>query len=537
MSPAPETPAPGTQTSPALRPFQLGNLRLRNRIFMSAHGTNFPRHGEPTQQYVDYLAERARGGIGLVITEGTHVHPTSGGPWMIHMWRPDIEPALQRLTDGVHAHGGAVFAQLMHNGRQNEPVMLGRSTVGPSPVRDPAHTTAPHALSRPEIAELVESFAAAAARAAMTGFDGVEIHAGHGYLVEQFMSPFMNQRDDEYGGSHANRLRFARDVMRAVLDRAGDQIVVGARLTAFESVPGGIDRAEALDFVAELAAEGLHFVSVTAGQHATPLLVVPPAGTPTLPFLDDIRAVRKTVDCAVFASHRVRRVADADQVVSEGIADLVNMSRAHIADPALVNKAAAGQEELTRPCIGCVQGCRGQLVLNLPIGCLVNPRAGREGKHTLTPATDPIRIAVVGGGVAGLQFASTAAERGHHVTLFERQPKLGGTFARSASLPGREEFAGFTDTLTAELGQHGVDVRLASNVDDLRIDGRAVSFLHDGWPQALGDVDVLVVIEPAVPRDAGPWQELDDVIKLGDCDAPGLAVEIVHQAYVTALEI
>ncbi|HEX4257527.1 MAG TPA: mycofactocin system FadH/OYE family oxidoreductase 2, partial [Streptosporangiaceae bacterium] len=158
--------APETQTSPALSPFQLGNLRLRNRIFMSAHGTNFPRHGEPTRQYVDYLAERARGGIGLVITEGTHVHPTSGGPWMIHMWRPDIEPALQRLTDGVHARDGAIFAQLMHNGRQNEPVMLGRSTVGPSPVRDPAHTTAPHALSRREIAELVESFATAAARAA-----------------------------------------------------------------------------------------------------------------------------------------------------------------------------------------------------------------------------------------------------------------------------------------------------------------------------------------------------------------------------------
>jgi 2,4-dienoyl-CoA reductase-like NADH-dependent reductase (Old Yellow Enzyme family) len=635
----------------ALSPWQLGRLRLRNRIFMSAHGTNYPRAGEPTQQYVDYMSERARGGVALVVTEGSHVHPTSGGPYMIHMWRPDIRPALQRLTDGVHADGGAIFSQLMHNGRQNEPVMLGRATVGPSPIRDPAHTCAPHALTRPEIAELVEAFAASAALAAASGFDGVEIHAGHGYLVEQFMSPFMNQRGDEYGGSHANRLRFARDVMRAVLDRVGEQVVVGARLTAFESVPGGIDRAEALDFVAELAAEGLHFVSVTAGQHASPLLVVPPAGVPTLPFLDDIRAVRKAVTCAVFASHRVRQVADVERVVSEGIADMVNMSRAHIADPALVNKAATGQAHLTRPCIGCVQGCRAQLVMNLPIGCLVNPRAGREGQPAPTPAAQPIRIAVIGGGIAGMQFASTAAERGHEVTLYERQPQLGGMFARSASLPEREEFAGFTDALTAELAHHGVDVRvaheparhelegydrvvvavgatraqadpadwpgstirtlgldqaldadlppasrvvivdrgdhhniavllarkfaaqeaasvdildptgavarrldafnrwyltrdfaaqrvrLASNVDDLRIEGSTVSFTHDGWPQTVGDVDVLVVIEPAIPRDVREWQDLGDVIKLGDCDAPGLAVEIVHQAYATALEI
>jgi len=461
----------------------------------------------------------------------------------------------------------------------------------------------------------------------------------------------MNKRDDEYGGTHANRLRFARDVVRAVLDGVGEQIVVGARLTAFESVPGGIDRAEALDFVAELAAEGLHFVSVTAGQHASPLLVVPPAGVPTLPFLDDIRAVRKTVTCAVFASHRVRQVADAERVLREGIADMVNMSRAHIADPDLVNKAAAGRAHLTRPCIGCVQGCRAQLVLNLPIGCLVNPRAGREGQHALTPASKPARIAVVGGGIAGMQFASTAAERGHQVTLYERETQLGGMFARSASLPERAEIAGFTEALAAELDDRGVSVhlahepsrgelagydrvvvaigatrpdvdagqwpdsaipalglrealdadlppgsrvvivdrgdhhnialllarkfaagqaasvdildptgaaarrldalnrwyltrnfaaekiRLASNVDDLNVQGTSVSFVHDGWPQTIEDVDVLVVIEPATPRDIREWQDLGDVTLLGDCDAPGLAVEIVHQAYVAALEV
>jgi 2,4-dienoyl-CoA reductase-like NADH-dependent reductase (Old Yellow Enzyme family) len=635
----------------ALSPWQLGRLQLRNRIFMSAHGTNYPRHGEPTKQYADYMAERARGGAALVITEGSHVHPTSGGPYMIHMWRPEIRPALQRLTDGVHAHGGRIFSQLMHNGRQNEPVMLGRAVVGPSAVRDPAHTTAPHALTRQEIGELVAAFAESAALAAASGFDGVEIHAAHGYLIEQFLSPFMNKRGDEYGGTHANRLRFARDVMRAVLDRVGGEIVVGARLTAYESVPGGFDRAEALDFTAELAAEGLHFVSVTAGQHAAPLLVVPPAGVPTLPFLDEIAAVRKTVSCAVFASHRVRSVDDVDRVVREGIADMVNMSRAHIADPHLVNKAAAGRADLIRPCIGCVQGCRAQLVANLPVGCLVNPRAGREGRHPLTPAATPLRIAVVGGGIAGMQFASTAAERGHAVTLYEREARLGGMFARSAALPERAELAGFTRVLAAELDEHGVSVRLgrepapaelagydrvvvatgatrprtdagewpgaalevlgleealgatrlpgervvildrgdhhnvaillarkfaamaaasvdildptgpaarkldalnrtyltrnfaaervrlASNVSGLRVDGKAVSFVHDGWPQTINDVDALVVLEPPAPADPDAWADLGDVIMLGDCDAPGLAVEIVHQAYVAALEI
>jgi 2,4-dienoyl-CoA reductase (NADPH2) len=635
----------------ALQPWSLEGLELRNRIFVSAHGTNYPRNGQPSQQYIDYLSERARGGVALVITEGSHVHPSSGGPYMIHMWRPEGVPALQRLTDAVHEQGGRIFCQLLHNGRQNEPVMLGRTVVGPSPVRDPAHSFPPHQLTRGEIAELVESFAASAERAAESGFDGVELHAAHGYLIEQFLSGFTNRRTDEYGGSHANRLRFPREIVRAVLDRVGGRIIVGARLTAYEEVPGGLDRSEALDFTAELASEGLQFVSITAGQHAAPLLVVPPAGVPTLPFLDEIIAVRKTVSCAVFASHRVRWLEDAERVLGQGYADMVNMSRAHIADPELVNKAAAGRSALIRPCIGCVQGCRAQLVANLPIGCLVNPRVGREGQHVPAPAAIPRRVAVVGGGIAGLQFASTAAQRGHRVTLFEKDVQLGGMFARSAKMPERGEVAGFVGTLAAELDAYGVEVRigheasapdlvgfelaviatgakrppvdptewpkatmpaigmtealdlelapgrrvviidrgdqhnvaillarrfvsqqarsvdvldptglaarkldalnrtymtrkfgvepirLASNVTELDIANNTVTFRHDGWPQTIEGVNLLVVLEPAEPGETREWEGICELIILGDCDAPGLAVEIVHHAYALALEV
>jgi 2,4-dienoyl-CoA reductase-like NADH-dependent reductase (Old Yellow Enzyme family) len=635
----------------ALSPVEVGGVTIRNRVFVSAHGTNYPRDGAPSQQYIDYFTERAKGGVGLLVTEGTHVAPTSGGPYMIDMWRPSARAGLQALTDSVHAHGATIFCQIMHTGRQNEPVMTGRSGVGPSPLRDPVHSSPPHALTREEIGELVEAFAAAAQVAAETGFDGVEVHGAHGYLIEQFFSPFMNQRTDEYGGSHANRLRFGRDVMRAILDRVGDRIAVGARLTAFESIPGGLDRDESLQFTTELADEGLHFVSITAGQHSAPLLVVPPAGVPTLPFLDETVAVRKAVSCAVFASHRVRDLADVEKVVRDGQADMVNMARAHIADPELVNKARRGEGHLTRPCIGCVQGCRAQLVAGLPIGCLVNPRVGREGKHVLTIAERPRRIAVIGGGIAGMQFASTAAQRGHQVTLFEQTPSLGGTFARAAGLPERAELAGFTAVLARELEHFGVDVRLgqratpadaagfddvvlavggrrdevdtsdwpestiptvgvdealrteapagrrvvvvdrgdqhniaillarrfaeqgasgvdvldptgpvarrldslnrfyltrnfseenirlACNVSDLHITGDTVTFLHDGWPQTLDDVGLLVVIETLRAADPTEWGSLERVIALGDGDAPGLAVEIVHEAYASALAV
>ncbi|WP_067674470.1 oxidoreductase [Nocardia miyunensis] len=632
-----------------LSPWTLGSLTMRNRILVGAHGTNYQSGGLPSPRYAAYMAERARGGAGLVITEGTHVHPTTGGPFMMDAWRRDGRESFERLTGAVHDEGGRIFCQLMHNGRQQEPVLTGRPAVGPSALADPAHSTTAHELSNAEILELIEAFADSAANMIAVGFDGIELHCAHGYLIEEFLSPWSNHRTDQWGGSPQNRLRFARSVVRAILDRVGSDVVVGARVTAYETVPGGLDRDEALDITAALAAEGLSFVSVTAGQHATPFMVVPPAGTPTLPFAADVARVRSTVDCAVFASHRVRTLADAEQAISAGIADMVNMARAHIADPFVVAKTMQGRTEEIRQCIGCVQGCRGQLMSGLPIGCLVNPRAGRES----TPLPDPVvlskNIAVVGGGIAGMQFASTAAARGHQVTLFEAADQLGGMFARSATLPERQEVARFTEVLATELRHNNVRVelghsvgpddlsgydqvvvaigasrhapvaadlpearmpivgleqaldlevpegnrvlivdrgdhhnvalllarryevqgaaqvtvvdtegpvarkldilnrgwmtrefdpervRLVSSAKDLEVTGRRASFRHEGFSQTVDDLDVLVVLEPAIARDPEPWRQCaPEVLFLGDADAPGLAVELVHHAYELA---
>jgi 2,4-dienoyl-CoA reductase-like NADH-dependent reductase (Old Yellow Enzyme family) len=636
----------------ALAPYELNGRTLRNRIFMGAHGTNYQHAGAPTQQYVDYLAARAAGGVGLIITEGTHVHPTSGGPRMIDMWRPTSREPLARLADGVHQHDGKVFCQLMHMGRQHEPVMTGRPGVSSSPLRDPAHAFAAHQLSRTEIAELVTAFADSAQVARDTGFDGVELHCGHGYLIEQFLSPWANTRTDEYGGSRENRIRFARELVEAVLDRVGADIVVGIRVNAFEGVPGGLGRAECLDITAELASLGTHYVSVTAGHHSSPLLVVPPAGIPTLPFLDEVAAVRRAVDCAVFASHRVRHIADAEAVLAAGTADMVNMTRAHIADPEVVAKAAQGRVEATRPCIGCVQGCRGQLMAGMPVGCLVNPRAGREGEYAVRPHREPRQVAVVGGGIAGMQFAATAAEAGHEVTLFERSQQLGGAFRDAAQFPGRTELAEFTSYLEGEVARAGVTVklghlaqpeemldfdevvvatgaqrpgvdadewrevtgrviglaeameagalpgervvvvdrgdhhnialllcerflgqgardvtvldlagpvagrldvlnryamtqqlagrpvRMASHVKDLRLDGSVALFTHEGWPQRIEGIDLVVVLEPAQGTDLEGWRAIRGHVRLlGDADAPGLAVEVVHASFLAAREL
>ena len=645
--------ATGAEAYPlALSPFTLKGLTLRNRIFMGAHGTNYQHAGAPTQQYVDYLAARAAGGVGLIITEGTHVHPTSGGPRMIDMWRPTTVEPLRALTAEVHTHDGRVFCQLMHMGRQHEPVMTGRPGVSSSGLRDPAHGYAPHQLTRAEIAELVRSFADSAEVARETGFDGVELHFGHGYLIEQFLSPWMNTRSDEYGGTDTNRLRFAREVLAAVQDRVGADIVVGIRANAFEGVAEGLDGEACLAIIGELAAQGTDYVSVTAGHHSSPLLVVPPAGVPTLPFLDEIGAVREAVDCAVFASHRVRHLADAEAVLADGTADLVNMARGHIADPDIVVKAQRG--EAARACIGCVQGCRGQLMIGMPIGCLVNPRAGREGEYPESGAdgSPSRRVAVVGGGIAGMQFASTAAHAGHEVSLFEKADELGGAFRAAAAFAGREELAEFTSylagdveragvcvktghavepaeltgydavvvatgaerppvdtagwsdcaarvlgvaealTATVEVGErvllvdrgdhHNIalllaeryldqdagevvildlagpvagkldvlnryamtrriadrPVRMASHVNRVRWQDRGVVFEHEGWPARVDDVDVVVVLEAAHGTDPDRWSALGDrVTLLGDADAPGLAVEIVHRAYAAAREI
>ncbi len=634
----------------ALAPFELGGVSFRNRILMGAHGTNYQHAGAPTQQYVDYLAERAAGGVGLIVTEGTHVHPTSGGPRMIDMWRESSLEPLTRLTQGVHDNGGRIFCQLMHMGRQHEPVMTGRLGFSSSRRRDPAHGYAPHQVTQGEISELVQGFADSAAVARAAGFDGVELHFGHGYLIEQFLSPWINDRTDEYGGSHENRTRFGREVLDAVLDRVGSDIVVGIRVNAFEGVPEGLDRNECRDIAAEYARQGVHYVSVTAGHHSSPLLVVPPAGVPTLPFLDETRAIREAVDCAVFASHRVRHIAEADAVLATGVADMVNMARAHIADPEVLVKAARG--ESARPCIGCVQGCRGQLMAGMPVGCLVNPRAGREGEYLGMPDRPRRRVAVVGGGIAGLQYALSAAESGHDVTLFEARPQTGGTFRSAADFPGRTELAEFTDyldqavlragvtvktghrvqpreltdydrvvlatgarrpavdraefpassarflgfdeamaggvrpvervvvldrgdhhniaLLLAErfLGQGAAEVvlldtagpvagkldvlnrytflqrlenrpvRTAGGVAGLALEGTSVEFTHEGWPQRVEGVDVVVVLTTPTGADLSEWQELGDRLELlGDADAPGLAVEIVHRAYAAAREL
>ena len=641
------TPATGFPT--ALGAFTLGRLPLRNRILVGAHGTNYARDGLPTDRYAAYVAERARGGVGLIVTEGTHVHPTSAGAYLIDAWRRNGADQVRAVTDAVHAEGGAIFAQLMHCGRQQEPLLSGRAAWGPSSIGDPAHSTVPHAMTHPEILAMIEAFARSAEIAADNGYDGVELHCGHGYLIEEFLSPWANHRTDRWGGSHENRVRFARSVVHAVLDRVADRIEVGIRINAYETVPGGLDRDECLDIIGELAAQGVTYVSVTAGQHARPFMVVPPAGVPTLPFRDEIARVKRTVDCAVFASHRVRDLADAEEILAAGDADMVNMVRAHIADPHLVNKANEGRAPETRPCIGCVQGCRHQLVAGMPVGCLVNPRAGYERLPVPTPRRRPRRIAVVGGGIAGMQTAVTTAERGDEVVLFERAERLGGLFARSAVLPERAEVARFTDHLARELDRAGVRtelgravsaddlagfdkvvvatggvrrpldpaefpeatvslldldtaldhsasagdhvlvvdrgdahnvalllarrfqdggaasvtivdtvgvigrkldllnkqwmtreldpdrVRQAPGVTGLEIRGATASFRSEGWAHSVPDLASVVFLEPLSAADPNPWLGCAPEVEfVGDCDAPGLAVEIVHKAYEMA---
>jgi 2,4-dienoyl-CoA reductase-like NADH-dependent reductase (Old Yellow Enzyme family) len=455
-------------------PLRIGPLEARNRIVFGSHFTMFtepsPVFGEPGffgERLGRYLGERARGGAGVIIAGQAQVHPTTA--YQMHnnavAWDAASVPHFGRLTAQVHAHGALAFLQLAHNGGVNQGPWSKLPVWAPSAV--PNSMEAPKVLETHEIRELVDHFARSAANAAAGGFDGIEVHGAHGYLIHEFLSPRSNRRTDEYGGSLENRMRFAVEVLQAVRAAVGSGVAVGLRLVGDEEshVPGdgALGPDDAAEIAARLEAAGLvDFLNVSVGISG--IGMVRPMYVPHLCGVHAAKRVKQSVAATpVFAVHRILDPAEAEGILERGEADAVTLVRALIADPEWPRKARDGARATIRYCTGVNQGCYGNLTLGLPITCVTNPTVGREaelGDGTLVAAPRRKRVVVVGGGPAGLEAAWVAAARGHEVILLERERALGGKIPLAATLPGRGEIADLAAWRIGECARRGVDVRL-----------------------------------------------------------------------------
>jgi 2,4-dienoyl-CoA reductase-like NADH-dependent reductase (Old Yellow Enzyme family)/thioredoxin reductase len=428
---------------------KVGSLELPNRFVVPSMGffTQIEMGGFVGQGAIDYWTPRAKGGWGLLMFEFTTVDPLgSSGPHHCGIWNDDFIPGLKRLTDAVHKYGAKIGIQLGHTGRQTVRQAIGTQPVSASAVYCPVSREMPRALHTEEVYELVEKFGDAAVRARDAGFDLIELHGGHDYLLAQFMSPLDNKRVDEFGGSLHNRIRFPLEIIHNVRRKVGRSFPLTVRISGNERIPGGRKINETCVIARYLEDAGIDAIHMTVGMIASGEYTIAPSAMEPGFLLADSQEIKKSVSIPVIAVGRINHPMIAEDAITTGKADLISMGRASLADPELPNKVAAGQLDEISPCIACLQGCMRFLehIMNpmstSKVTCLVNPFCARETELVIKPAAKSKKIVIVGGGPAGLEAAWIAAACGHHVTLYEMQEVPGGQFRIAAVPPFKQEF-------------------------------------------------------------------------------------------------
>jgi len=449
---------------PLLQPFTLKHLTLRNRVMTTAHEPAYPEDGMPKERYAAYHAERAKGGVALTMTAGSAVVSRDSPPSFNNIFAYDdaVVPWVRKLTDAIHDHGAAAMIQLTHLGRRT-----GWSkghwlpSVSSTRHREPAHRAFPKLAEDWDIERIIVDYADAAERMQAGGMDGVEIEV-YGHLLDQFWSPLTNALDGPHGNaSLETRVRMLSDVVDAVRARVGADFILGLRLTADEAEAGGISEDEGVAVCRMFSDAGkVDFLNVIRGRvHTDPALadVIPVQGMASAPHLDFAGRVRAAVDVPVFHAARIQDVATARHAVQAGLLDMVGMTRAHIADPHIVRKIAAGREADIRPCVGATY-CLDRIYGAGEALCIHNPSTGREREmpHDIAPAAAPRRVVIIGAGPGGLEAARVAAERGHDVTVLEAAGDPGGQIRLTAQSPRRREMIGIVDWRMAQCAALGV---------------------------------------------------------------------------------
>lgn len=443
-----------------LKPLDLGFTTLKNRVLMGSMHTGLEEAPNGHERMAHYFAERARGGVGLIVTGGfgpnkraaTHEHTRM-------LWSEEDCADHKKITDAVHAEGGKICMQILHTGRY----AFNENPIAPSAIQAPINIFKPQAATEDEIEEQIVDFVNTSALAQKAGYDGVEIMGSEGYFLNQFLAKRTNHRDDEWGGAYENRMRLAVDVVRRVREAVGTEFIIIYRLSMLDLVEGGSSFDEIVQLGQAIEAAGATIINTGIGWHEARIPTIA-TKVPRAAFTWVTAAFKEHFTIPVITSNRINTPEKAEEVLARGDADMVSMARPFLADPDFVNKAAEGRADEINTCIGCNQACLDHVFSMKMTSCLVNPRACHETELNLIPTQTTKRIAVVGAGPAGLAFATNAAERGHDVTLFDAASEIGGQFNVAKQVPGKEEFYETIRYFGVRIKKTGVKLKLDTRV-------------------------------------------------------------------------
>ena len=479
------------------RPLTVGHLTLPNRVLMGSMHTNLEEAPNGFERLAAFYAERARAGVSLIVTGG--IAPNAEGAVFqgANALTEESQVAEHRhVVDAVHAAGGHLCMQILHAGRYAYSPEL----VAPSALQAPINPFTPRALSSDEVEQQIADYVRCATLAQQAGYDGVEVMGSEGYLINQFICRRTNQRDDDWGGDFERRMRFPVEIVKRIRQAVGERFLLIFRLSMIDLVEEGSSWEEVVQLGQAIEAAGANVINTGIGWHEArvPTIVT---SVPRAAFTEVSRRMRTALSIPLITTNRINMPEVAERVLAEGHADMVSMARPFLADPEWVRKAEAGLAKEINTCIACNQACLDHTFMGKLTSCLVNPRACHETEITLAPAQTPKRVAVVGGGPAGLATAVAAASRGHAVVLFERRSELGGQFNYARKIPGKEEFNETLRYFRVMLEKHAVDVRLNT----------------EATVGALADFDEIVIATGVVPRElALPGADHPSVLSYAD---------------------
>jgi len=493
-------------------PITINQLEIRNRIAYPSLGLLYSYDSKLNQRYTDFFRERARGGAGIVTVGPVGVDFLGSGLLALSIADDAVIDDFATVTNIIKAEGARAWVQLFHAGAYSHPSLIdGKDPIAPSAVYSKYSKATPREMTIDDIQQVQEAFAAAAHRAVAAGFDGVEIIGSAGYLVTQFLSPLKNQRTDQYGGSFENRLRFPVELIGKVRSVVGPDIPLTIRMAGNDFVPGSNTDMETPKIAAAYEAAGVDAINVTGGWHESRVPQLP-MELPRTAYAFLARNIKNAVNVPVMASNRIATPDDAERILRDGYADMVNLGRVLIADPYWPRKAMEGRVDEIRPCVACSQGCTDEIFSGRPVYCVGNPQAGFEAKRAIVKTDSPKKVMVIGAGAAGLEAAVTAASRGHRVEIFEKDRDLGGQLWIAGAPPHKHELLEFIRYYQAMVQRHGIPLHLYTTVD--------LELIRNHAPDHIVAAEGARALIPPIPGAEGSdvldaWQVLKENPMLG----------------------